>query len=187
MHTPTARYSLHPSDGRYYIYDDYRRMLVGDNNVATVYSEHDAKTEIGDLNREWIAAESIQRVRIDRNGDRWYEWAQDDQWYTGPVDEAQRSRDADLRNIPITGHVLCLSGSDLEKHYGPTHLEGQNESPELARLGRERQRALKDAQEWTRLLREAVARESAAGRAEEDIAQQAGVTRMTVRSWLGKR
>lgn len=60
-------------------------------------------------------------------------------------------------------------------------------SIDLAGLGRVRTEALRKAQEATDILRAGVLRATEAGRSEHEIARQAGVDRMTVRNWLGKR
>lgn len=61
------------------------------------------------------------------------------------------------------------------------------ESVNLAPLARARRDALQAAEEATSVLRAAVLREAEKGRAEAEIARQAGVDRMTVRKWLGKK
>lgn len=61
------------------------------------------------------------------------------------------------------------------------------ESVDLAQLGRDRQDAKRRFDEATDILRAGVLRAIEGGRSEHEIARQAGVDRMTVRSWQGKR
>ena len=58
---------------------------------------------------------------------------------------------------------------------------------ELAKLGREREKARDAEREATAKLRAMVLRASERNFAEADIARRANVDRMTVRKWLGKQ
>jgi hypothetical protein len=73
----------------------------------------------------------------------------------------------------------------------PTHnvvrLAPLDESSELVGLGRARQDAKRAYDEATAVLRAGVLRALEAGRAEAEVARAAGVDRMTVRDWAGKR
>jgi DNA invertase Pin-like site-specific DNA recombinase len=59
-------------------------------------------------------------------------------------------------------------------------------SIDLTKFGKELAAARTVVREKTEILRAAVNRAAEEGRAEAEIARQAGVDRMTVRSWLGK-
>jgi DNA-directed RNA polymerase specialized sigma24 family protein len=58
---------------------------------------------------------------------------------------------------------------------------------DLAKLGRTRQDAQRALADATSLLRAGVLRALEEGRSEAEVARSAGVDRMTVRSWAGKR
>jgi hypothetical protein len=60
-------------------------------------------------------------------------------------------------------------------------------SGDLAELGRARAEARRDFDEKTSILRAAVLRAVEENRAEAEIAREAGIDRMTVREWSGKR
>ncbi len=60
-------------------------------------------------------------------------------------------------------------------------------SVDLAELGRVRSEARRALDEKTTILRAAVLRALEDGRAEAEVAREAGVDRMTVREWAGKR
>jgi DNA invertase Pin-like site-specific DNA recombinase len=59
--------------------------------------------------------------------------------------------------------------------------------PRFAELGRARPEARRDFDEKTSILRAAVLRAVEENRAEAEIAREAGIDRMTVREWSGKR
>jgi hypothetical protein len=58
---------------------------------------------------------------------------------------------------------------------------------DLAKLGQERRDAQRALDEKTAILKAAVLRALEKGRAEAEVARTAGVDRMTVRKWAGKR
>lgn len=60
-------------------------------------------------------------------------------------------------------------------------------SIDLAKLGRDRADANRDFGEKTAILKAAVLRALEEGRAEAEIARTAGIDRMTVRTWAGKK
>lgn len=60
-------------------------------------------------------------------------------------------------------------------------------SVDLAALGRRRAETRRAYEDATAVLRAAVLRALEEGRAEAEVARTAGVDRMTVRSWAGKR
>lgn len=60
-------------------------------------------------------------------------------------------------------------------------------SIDLGKLGRDRDAAKRAFDEATAILRAAVLRALDEGRAEAEVARTAGVDRMTVRAWAGKR
>jgi DNA-directed RNA polymerase specialized sigma24 family protein len=72
-------------------------------------------------------------------------------------------------------------------HYYQVRVIPPQDSVDLAALGRELREARRVLREKTRITRAGVLRAAEEGWPEAEIARQAGVDRMTVRKWLGKR
>jgi DNA-directed RNA polymerase specialized sigma24 family protein len=87
-----------------------------------------------------------------------------------------------------TGEQAEKIAEDFRDHWGYYQVKVHPPvgSIDLARFGEDRKAAQRVLDEKTSILRAAVNRASEEGRAEAEIARQAGVDRMTVRSWLGK-
>ncbi len=73
-----------------------------------------------------------------------------------------------------------------EDGYYQTRLHNPEGSTDLTKLGRDRANAERALAEATEILKAGVVRAAEEGRNESEIARQSGVTRVTVRSWLGK-
>lgn len=92
------------------------------------------------------------------------------------TDTGERAEAIYDRHVEEGGYLLAYT-----KVYPPTG------SGDLSALGRARQDAKRAFDEATEILRAAVMRAIEDGRSESEIARDAGVDRMTVRKWQGKR
>jgi hypothetical protein len=87
-----------------------------------------------------------------------------------------------------TGEQAERIRREFEQEWGyyQVHVYPPDGSLDLTSLATERRRAQTAEREATAKLRAGVLRALEAGRAEAEVARQAGVDRMTVRSWAGK-
>jgi DNA-directed RNA polymerase specialized sigma24 family protein len=92
------------------------------------------------------------------------------------ADTAERAEEIYSRHIEEGGYLLTYT-----QVYPPAGSVG------LAALGLARRDAKGAYEEATSVLRAAVLRAVEEGRSEAEIAREAGVDRMTVRTWCGKR